>query len=155
MSSFAYNRAIKEILDRTLDITSGCKVMLVGSEYVPNRADLYVDAGGAADAVDAEIEATNYTRGWGGSGRKAATVTIVQQDSDSRIVIRLADLVWTALGGVLNDTVEGAILIKEGGADDTTSKLIAYFDLPTTPTNGTDFTMDFDGVDGNVRFSTA
>lgn len=152
MASGAYNRALKEILDRTLDITSGCKVMLVGSEYTYDPDHDFVDMGGANDPTDAEIDATNYTRGFNGAGRKAATLTFVEQDANNRAVIRIADLTWTALGGALNDTVEAAILIKEGTADND-SKLIAYFDLPTTPTNGSDVTLDFDPTDGNIRFT--
>jgi hypothetical protein len=153
MASGVYNRSLKEILDRTLDITTGCKVMLVGSEYTYDPDHDFVAAGGANDPDDAEIDATNYTRGFGGAGRKAATLTFVEQDASNRAVVRIADLTWTALGGALNDTIEGAILIKEG-ASDADSKLIAYFDLPTTPTNGSDFVLDFDPVDGNIRFTS-
>lgn len=152
MPSGAYNRAIKEVLDRTLDITTGCKVMLVGSEYTYDPDHDFVAAGGANDPDDAEIDATNYTRGFGGAGRKAATVTFAEQDANNRAVVRIADLTWTALGGATNDTIEGAILIKEGSSD-ADSKLIAYWDLPTTPTNGSDVTLDFDPTDGNIRFT--
>lgn len=152
MASGNYNRATKEIIDRTLDITTGCKIMLVGSEYTFNPDDDFIDAGGANDPVDAEIDATNYVRGFGGAGRKAATITFQEQDANNRAVVKIADLTWTALGGALNDTVEAAVLIKEVSAD-TDSKLITYFDLPTTPTNGSDFTLDFDATDGNIRFT--
>lgn len=152
MASGAYNRAIKEILDRTLDITTGCKVMLVNSTYTYDPDNDFIAAGGASDPDDAEITATNYTRGFGGAGRKAATTTFIEQDANNRAVIRIADLTWTALGGATNDTVEGAILVKEGTSD-ADSKLIAYFDLPTTPTNGSDVVLDFDGTDGNIRFT--
>lgn len=152
MASGAFSRAIKEILDRTLDITTGCKVMLVNSTYTYDPDNDFIAAGGASDPDDAEITATNYTRGFGGAGRKAATVTFVEQDANNRAVIRIADLTWTALGGATNDTVEGAILVKEGTSD-ADSKLIAYFDLPTTPTNGSDVVLDFDGTDGNIRFT--
>lgn len=152
MASGMYNRALKEIVDRTLDITTGCKVMLVNSTYTYDPDNDFVVAGGASDPDDAEITATNYTRGFGGAGRKAATLTFVEQDANNRAVVRIADLTWTALGGATNDTVEGAILIKEGTSD-ADSKLIAYFDLPTTPTNGSDVILDFDGTDGNIRFT--
>lgn len=152
MASGAYTRAIHLVNNRTLDITSGCKVMLVGSEYTYDPDHDFIAAGGANDPDDAEIDATNYTRGFGGAGRKAATVTFAEQDGNNRAVIKIADLTWTALGGALNDTVEGAILIKEG-TNDADSSLIAYFDLPTTPTNGSDFGLNFDDTDGNIRFT--
>jgi hypothetical protein len=153
MASGMYNRALKEITDRTLDITTGCKVMLVNSTYTYDPDNDFVAAGGSSDPDDAEITATNYTRGFGGAGRKAATLTFVEQDANNRAVVRIADLTWTALGGATNDTIEGAILIKEGTSD-ADSKLVAYFDLPTTPTNGSDVVLDFDGTDGNIRFTT-
>lgn len=152
MASGAYTRAINLINNRTLDITTGCKVMLVGSEYTYDPDHDFVDMGGASDPVDAEIDATNYTRGFGGAGRKAATVTFEEQDANNRAVVKVANITWTALGGALNDTIEGAILIKEG-TDDTDSSLIAYFDLPTTPTNGSDVALSFDATDGNIRFT--
>lgn len=152
--AFVYNRAAKEIIDRTLDITSGCKVMLVTSAYVANRDHDFVDEGGANDPTDAEITATNYTRGFGGAGRKAATVGFSEQDANDRAIITIGDLTWTALGGAVNDTIAAAILIKEI-TNDAASKLIAYFDLTSTPTNGSDFTLDFDATNGNIRFTTA
>lgn len=126
--------------------------MLVGSEYTYDPDHDFIAAGGANDPDDAEIDATNYTRGFGGAGRKAATVTFAEQDGNNRAVIKIADLTWTELGGAFNDTVEGAILIKEG-TNDADSSLVAYFDLPTTPTNGSDFGLNFDDTDGNIRFT--
>ena len=152
MASGMYNRAVKEILDRTLDLTSTLKILLVTSSYTFNPDDDFVDAGGANDVVDHELNVTGYTRGWGGAGRKTATLTFVEQDANNRAVIRIADLTWTALGS--GQTIAAAILVKEGASDDTTSKLIAYFDVTDTPTNGGDITLDFDGTDGNIRFTT-
>jgi hypothetical protein len=155
MASFCYNKAIADILTGAIDMDSNTlKVMLVNSTYTPNRDDDVVDAGGASDALDAEITATNYTKGWGGSGRKTATVTVAEQDASDRAVVIIADITWTALGGATNDTVVAAILIKEGGSNDTTSRLIAYFDITDTPTNGSDLTLDFDGTNGNIQFTT-
>jgi hypothetical protein len=155
MASFVYNKAVADILTGTIDLDSNTlKVMLVNSTYTPSKDDDVVDAGGASDALDAEIVATNYAGGWGGAGRKTATVTITEQDANDRAVVKFSDLTWTALGGAANDTVVAAILIKEGGADDTTSRLICYWDITDTPTNGSDFTLDFDATDGNIRFTT-
>lgn len=154
MASFAYHKAIEEIITGVIvPGTTTLKIMLVNSTYTPNKDDLVVDAGGASDAADAEITATNYTSGWGGSGRKTATITSADDATNDRAVLIIADVTWTSLGGAANDTVVGAILIKEGGANDTTSRLIAYFDVTDTTTNGGDMTLDFDGTNGNIRFT--
>lgn len=155
MASFFYNKAVQEILNGTINLdTDTLKVMLVDSTYTPNRDDDVVDAGGGSDAADAEITATNYTAGWGGAGRKTASITISEQDANDRAIGVLSDITWTALGGAVNDTVVGAILIKEGGANDTTSRLIVYWDLTDTATNGGDFTLTMDATDGNLRATT-
>jgi len=155
MASFWYNLGLKECLDGTIDIdTTTLKVMLVKSGYVPNQDDLVVDAGGANDAVDHELTVGGYTPGWGGAGRKTPTITMQANNTDNRVDIAIADLTWTALSA--GETIAGMILIKEGGANDTTSRLIAYFDVTDTPTNGGDVTFDFNtlGAGGNLRIST-
>lgn len=152
MASFMTNRAMRRILDRTLDITTGCKVMLCGAGLTADQdTDFIGSAGGSAGAT--EITATNYTRGFGGAGRKAATTTFAEQDANNRAVVIVGDLTWTALGGAVNDTVGFACLVKEVSSD-ADSELIAVFDLTDTPTNGSDFTLDFDATNGNVRFTT-
>lgn len=145
MANVMYNTAKKEIMDGTVDLLSDAiKVMLVNSTYTPNADDDAVDAGGASDPLDAEINATNYTGGWGGSGRKPlASKAITVDKPNDRAEFDAADLIWSSLGGAQNDTVVGAILIKEGGVDDTTSRLIAYIDFTDTPTNGGDFTIQW------------
>jgi hypothetical protein len=155
MASFAYHKAIQEIIFQGTVVpgTNTLKIMLVNSTYTPNKDNLVVDAGGANDPADAEIVATNYARLWGGAGRKTVTVTSADDTTNDRAVLIFADLTWSALGGATNDTIVGAILIKEGGANDTTSRLIAYFDVTDATTNGSDYTLDFDNVNGNIRFT--
>jgi hypothetical protein len=142
-----YNRAIKEILDRTLDITTGVKAMLVDDAYTFDADQDFVSSVAAN-----EISATNYAGGFGGAGRKAATLTFEEQDASNRGVIKIGNLTWTALGGAVNDTVGGLILIKEI-TNDAASKLIAYLPLADTPTNGSDFGVTFDATNGNIRIT--
>lgn len=155
MASFFYTTGLKECLDGTIDLdTNTIKLLLVTSSYTPNKDDLVVDAGGANDVVDHEINVTGYTRGWGGAGRKTATITISANLTNDRVDIAIGDLTWTALG--TGATIAGAVLVKEGGANDTTSRLIAYFDVTDTPTNGGDITLDFAtmGAGGNLQIAT-
>lgn len=152
MASFFYTQGMKEMLDGTIDIdTNTLKIMLVKSGYVPAKADLVVDAGGANDAVDHELTVSGYTPGWGGAGRKTPAVTM--GTSTARVDIAIADLTWTALAA--GETIANVLLIKEGGANDTTSRLIACFDVTDTATNGGDITLDFAtlGAGGNMQIS--
>lgn len=152
MASFVYNHVIKLMFNGGINLdTDTLKVMLVNGDYTPDRDHDFVDAGGANDPVDAEIVATNYTRGWGGSGRKTVAVTVTEQDASNRAVLIFSDQTWTALGGAVNDDIVGAILIKEGGADDTDSILICYWDVVDFTTNGSDYELSFDATNGNLR----
>ncbi|MFQ5641666.1 MAG: hypothetical protein ACE5IR_27135 [bacterium] len=142
MASFIYNTAKKEIMDNTIDLdTDTLKVMLVTSSYVANADDDVVDASGANDPVDHELTGTGYIAGWGNSGRKALTsVTATADKTNDRAELDAADLTWS---GINAGTAAAAIIIKEGGANDTTSRLIAYIDSGGFPitTNGGDLTV--------------
>ncbi len=155
-----YNTGYKEILDGTIDLSSDTiKVIPVGSGYTFNPDHTVADAGGANDVVDEEIVATNYTGGWGGSGRKTLSNKSWSVDNTNDMAVFDADpITWSSLGGATNDTINAFIIVKEGGANDTTTRLIAYVDtvtsgtLPLT-TNGSDVTITPD-ADGLFQFPT-
>lgn len=153
MPSFVYNKAAEELANGTVDLlVDTIKTMLVSTAYVAARTDLVVDAGGANDPVDAEINVTGYVRGWNGAGRKPlATKAIAVDQANNRAEFTAGNLTWTALGA--GATVAAMILIKEGGANDTTSRLIAYLDVTDTLTNGGDIAFSFD-AEGIIQFST-
>lgn len=153
MPSFVYNKAAQEMADGTIDLlTDTIKTMLVTSQYSPARTDLVVDAGGANDPVDAEINVTGYTRGWNGAGRKAlASKTIVVDQANNRAEFSAGNLTWTSLGS--GTTIAAMVLVKEGVSNDTTSRLIAYLDVTDTPTNGGNIAFTFD-AEGIIQFST-
>lgn len=153
MPSFVYNKAAQELADGTVDLlVDTIKTVLVTSVYSPVRSDLVVDAGGANDVVDAEINVTGYARGYAGAGRKAlASKTIVVDQVNNRAEFSAGNLTWTTLGS--GATIAAMVLIKEAGANDTTSRLIAYLDVTDTPTNGGDIAFTFD-AEGTIQFST-
>lgn len=156
MASGVYNKGVADILSGVIDAdTTALKIMLVDTGYTYNPDHDVIDNGGndATDPSFNELAATNYAGGFAGAGRKAATVTVTEDDANNRVVIEIADLTWTALGGGLNDTLGGAILIKEG-TNDTDSRVIAYFELAATVTNGSDITLDFASSGGNIRFNS-
>lgn len=154
LEDFWYTTGLKECFDGTISLGSDTlKVMLVSSSYVPNKDNTVVDAGGANDPIDHEISVSGYANGWGGAGRKSfGTVSFVANNTDDAVDIGVAtDLTWTALGA--GATIAGAVLIKEGVSDDTTSRLIAYWPITPAVTNGGDFILDLTPAasGGNLR----
>src|SRR3954471_10153809 len=115
MASGAYSAGILAILNGAIDLdTTTLKVMLVNNSYTYDPDHPFVSSGaGAANLATNEIVATNYTGGFAGAGRKTATVTLAEQTANNRVVVKIADLTWTALGGATNDTVAAAVLIRE------------------------------------------
>jgi hypothetical protein len=152
MASFVYDHAMADMVSGLIDLDSDVlKVMLVNGSYTPNKDDQFIGSGVGSPHA-AEIVATNYAGGFGGAGRKTATVTISDDTANDRAIAVFGNLTWTALGGAANDTVVGAILVKEI-TNDAASKLIAYWDITDTPTNGGNFTLTMDGTNGNLQFN--
>lgn len=139
MASGWFSQGVLSCINGTIDLdTSTIKVMLVTSSYT------YDPDHQAVNTISAnEISATNYTGGYGGGGRKTASVTLQKSDANNRVEIAIADLTWTSLGGVSNATPSGAVVIYETGGNDTSSTPIAFLDFSDTPTNGGNFTLDF------------
>lgn len=158
MGAGLYTYGWMKVLDGTIDLdTTTLKMMIhtTATTYTYDADHTAVAAGGANDLDDAEANVTNYTRGWGGAGRKTATVTLQANNTNNRVDIAIGDLTWTSLGGASNQTINGATLIREGGASDTDSIPLANFDLANTITNGGDVTLDFAtlGAGGNIQIS--
>lgn len=147
-----YNEGWFNILKGDYDLgVTAMKVLLraTATTYTFNNDHTAVDAGGANDLVDSEINCTNYTRGWGGAGRQTASISLGVAADAVNIII--TDITWTSLGGAANQTIDGATLIKEGVANDTTSVPIADFNVTNKSTNGGNVTLDFSPT-GNIRF---
>lgn len=156
MAAGAYSNGVENIINGTIDLdTSTLKVMLVNSAYVYDPDHPNVNAGSTtANLLTNEIVATNYTGGFGGGGRKTATVTITEQTASNRVVTIIGDLTWTALGGASNATVQAGVLIREI-TNDAASIPIVFNDFSggNVTTNGSDFTIDYDGTNGNLRWT--
>ncbi len=153
MASGMGNKALEEILKGIIDLdTDALKIMLVDDSYVfdPDVDVVDPDDDSVNDAHHHEVVATNYTGDFGGAGRKAATLSVAENDTDDRADVTIGDLIWTALGGAVNDNVGMALLIQEI-TNDQASRVIAAFDITDTPTNGGDFTLDFAASGGNIQ----
>jgi hypothetical protein len=148
MASGAYQNGISKILDGTIDLdTAVLKIMLLKSTYTydPDHA--------AVSSLTEITGVANYTGGFGGAGRKTATVAISLDNTNNKVIVTFTDLTWTALG--TGDTIGGAALVREI-TNDAGSIPVVFFDFTDIPTNGGDVTLDFAAAGangGNLQFA--
>lgn len=99
------------------------RILLVDSDYTFDAAHDTV-----SDVVANELSATSYAR----QNLPALSTT---QNGDV-LEIDHADVAFGDLGGASNDTIGGAVVYDETGADDTAYPLLAFFDVADLATNG-------------------
>ena len=155
-----YHKALAECVIGTIDLnTDTLKLMLVTPGYVYDPDHTVIDnaANDSTDPSFNEISATNYTGGYGGGGRKTATITGNTVDNtNNRAYLTIDDLTWSALGGAANATVGALILVKEI-TNDAASRLIAYLGITNRATDGNDFPINFPsaGEGGSLQIYTS
>lgn len=133
MANVFYNEAKKRILNGTIDLdTSTIKVMLVKSSYAADPDHAAVDDGSAADPQSHELTVSGYAR------QVLANRTVTKDNSADIGYLDADDVVFTALA--TGETIGGAVIFLDTGVD-TTSIPIAFYDLPDTPTNGSNVTV--------------
>ena len=158
MASKWYNNALNLLLKGDLDMDSGCKLVLVTSDYTFDAADDYLDMGDSGDVSSHEVgvvgACTGYVPGFGGAGRKTVVTTVTLDDTMNGAHVSLADTAWTPLGGADNNTLGGVVVCKED-TNDAASPLIAFLEFTNTATNGSDITLDFaaSSADGNLKLT--
>ena len=144
MASGDFSRGVLKIFDGTVDLdTAVLKLMFLKSTYTYDP-----DHDQVSDLTEI-TGVSGYTGGFAGAGRKTAVITLTEQVANNRVVVIIGDLTWTTLG--TGDTIGGAALIFETGGTDGNSIPLCFFDVTDFPTNGSDVTLDFDGVNGNIR----
>jgi len=149
MASGAYSRGVLSVLNGTVDLdTTAIKVGLAKDTYTPDP-----DESSLTTFAAAEANCTGYTGGFAGAGRKSATITLSEQTANNRVVTILSDLTWTALGGATNNTLRYAVVLREV-TNDAASIPIAFLQFTSDlTTNGSDVLADFDGTNGNIRWT--
>ena len=151
MASGAYSRGVLTILGSGTQIdldTTATKIGLAQSSYSPASSESSLTTFAASEAT-----CTGYTGGFGGSGRKTATVTLTEQTGSTRVVCILGNLTWTALGGATNNTLGYAVWLREV-TNDAASIPIAYLNFTVNvTTNGSDILVSFDATNGNLRWT--
>lgn len=89
-----------------------------------------------------EADFTNYAR------KTLGSVTVTVDDTNDRVAIDAADVVYTAAGGASNNTLAKAVVCYDGdtGAGDD-SNLVPLFALDcVVTTDGTDLTLAFNAT---------
>lgn len=147
--SGGYSRGVLKVLDGTIDLdTTATKIGLAKSTYAPDP-----DESALTTFASSEADCTGYTGGFAGAGRKSATVTLTEQTASNRVVSIIGDLTWTTLGGATNNTLGYAVWLREI-TNDAASVPIAFFQFAANiTTNGSDIALDFDGTNGNLRWT--
>jgi hypothetical protein len=147
--SGGYSRGVLSILNGTIDAdTTVTKLGLAKSSYSPDP-----DESALTTFASSEADCTGYTGGFSGSGRKTATITLTEQTANNRVVTIFTDLTWTSLGGASNNTLGYVVWLREV-TNDAASIPIAFLQFSSNvTTNGSDVLVDFDGTNGNVRWT--
>lgn len=130
MASGLYNKARQRFLEGGIDWVNGnIDVLLVQSTYAFDATDqVLTDIAG-------EVSATDYARK-DLTGRTLAGTTTTEA--------KAANPTWAGLGGATNQTIGGAIVFLNTGAD-ASSVPICFIDTVDQATQNTDVTVSFAG----------
>lgn len=127
-----YNNAKELLLKAGLNLsTDTIKLALMAPGYTPN-----IDTDEFWSGISASEESgTGYTAG----GKALASKAVTQDNTNDRAAFDATDVTWTSLNV---GTPGWAVLYKDTGTP-STSPLICYWQLGTTPSNGGDYTLQF------------
>jgi hypothetical protein len=138
MASVFHQSGIAHFLGAGNFGTDTLKMPLLKSTYAQNK-----DHNDVGDLATTECDATGYTGGFGGAGRKTlATPTITVDDANDRLILDAADPApWNPLGGATNNTLRYGAIIKEITSD-ALSIVLATLDMGADQnTNGGSVTV--------------
>jgi hypothetical protein len=136
MAQVVYNRFKQRVVTGQIDLDSANIRCLILETTAAGAFNPDIDTVSALLAVGGVTEATGT-----GAGRRTATLTVTEDDTNDRANVALASAVtWT--GANWGDAV-AVVFYDEGSGTDATRQLIAYYDtgLPIT-TNGGDLTIN-------------
>ena len=130
MASRWYNRGAYRALHSGLD-GKDIRTLLVKSSYTFDATHNTV-----ADVVagSSEISVSGYAR------YDHATVTVAEDDANSRAYLDLDDAAFTSLA--TGQTIGGAVLYIYN-ASDASAEVLAFLDVADTPTNGGNVTIQW------------
>lgn len=161
MASFWYTKSFVGLMkaDGVFDLDVGTaglyKILLANTSYSPSKSHQFV---GDITPASNEINATNYTRGFGGAGRKALDNKVVNEDTTNfrSVWDNTVDPTWSSLGGAANDTIATAVVFKEVTNDASSPMVLQLTISPAVTTNGGNFTIQFaDGATQGIGYIQA
>jgi len=130
-----YNKGLEEIAKALTDLDgSDLRVLLVRETYVFNADHAFVDDGSANDPQSHEVSVGGYAR------QALANKAVTKDDATDKAYLDADDAVFAALAA--GQTAHAAILYRHTGTD-TTSPLIAFYDMADTLTNGGNITVQW------------
>jgi hypothetical protein len=112
-------------------IAATIKAMLVGTSFVPDPDNVFINAGGANDAVDHRIAGT--------TDQTLGTKAIGVDNTGNFAYLDAEDPVFLAVPA--GPAVEWVVVYKDTGTE-TTSRMICALDISVTP-NGGNITIQF------------
>lgn len=137
MASGLFDNAREEWLKGTIDwVNDNIDVMLMDDGYTYDSTEEFV---GDLTGGEELSTATNYVR------KDLAGRSVSVSSNLARVFA--TDVTWTALGNGANETIGGAIIFVNSGAD-ATSRMLVWLDTSNLLTQGVDVTLDFDGTNG-------
>lgn len=148
MPNFVYNYGKFLLANGSLNLLNdNLAVMLVNSAYEASAtANTLIDANTVSQLNTYELSVVGYSRQV--LGNKSVVET---DDGDTSAGFAYLAASNSTFGNLASgQTVGGAVLIKDTGSN-TTSALIAFYDIVDTPTNGGDITIQWaNSVNGGV-----
>jgi hypothetical protein len=132
MANGVYNKAAYELGTANTGLaTSDLRILLVKDTYVFSK-----DHNVVADVIAGSLEISV-----GGYARQTlANKTVTEDDTNDRAYFDADDPTFAAL--VAGQTIGGAVIFRHTG-NDATAPVLFFLDLTDTPTNGTDFKVQF------------
>ena len=127
------NEAKESIVDRNIDlIADTLKCIALTATYTANADDQFIDTGGASDMVDA--------RATGTTDQTLAGKAIGKDNTGDFAYFDANDVTFTAVPS--GSAIVAVGVYKDTGTT-TTSKILAYFDIPDVTPNGGDITIQW------------
>ncbi len=135
MANLVFNEAKKSLIAGSTGeidfIVDTIKAMCVGSGFVPDADNQFIDEGGSNDAVDHRTAGT--------TDQTLASKVIGKDTTGDFAYLDAADPTFTAVPA--GPAIEGIVHYKDTGVA-TTSKMINYLDVSVTP-NGGNITVQY------------
>lgn len=113
-------------------VTGNLAVLLVANTYTADQDSDFVANIAASEITTGTV--ANYAR------QVLASKSITEDDGNDFAYLDATDITFSSLG--TGNTIGGAILCLDTGSN-TTSPLIAFYDVTDTPTNGGDITIQW------------